>query len=93
MRIYHASVAFLLLAVIGAAGMAFAQVPKGLNDLGVIAFGAKEYDLALEHFGKALELEPNNPALKKNICAVHQAVANGLAEEGKIAEALARRKK
>jgi hypothetical protein len=71
-------------------GTAVAQPAKGLNELGVMAFDAKRYELALDQFGKALALDPDNPAVRKNICAVHQAMANELAAQGKIAEALER---
>lgn len=67
-----------------------AQPAKGLNELGVMAFQAGRYSVALEHFEKALTLEPNNPSLRRNLCAVHQAMANDLAGQGKFAEALER---
>ena len=72
------------------AAAAQCQPAKGLNDLGVIAFEAKRYELALEHFEKARALEPENRAIRRNIAAVHQAMANDLAGNGKIDAAIAR---
>lgn len=90
MRIFAACLAIALIIPLISTQTALAQPGKGLNDLGVIAFDAKDYELALEQFGKALELEPENPAIRKNICAVHQAMANELFEQGKTPEALER---
>ena len=75
-----------LLALLPAVG----QPAKGLNDLGVMAFDAKRYAQALEHFTKALALDPENPAIRRNACAVHQAVANELAGQGEVDAAIAR---
>lgn len=81
-------VALLSFFLIGQA--ANGQPAKDLNDQGVLAFQARNYDEALENFNKALALEPNSPSLRRNLCAVHQAMANDLAEQGKIDEAQAR---
>lgn len=93
MRTYLPCIAILLLTIAVPARTAVAQQAspaKGYNELGVMAFGEKRYELALENFGKALELEANNPSIRRNLCAVHQAMANDLAEAGKLAEALSR---
>ena len=93
MRMHALLNAVLILALLASAGAADAQQAppaKGFNELGVMAFGEKRYELALENFGKALELEANNPSIKRNLCAVHQAMANDLAVAGKLPEALAR---
>lgn len=90
MRIYIVCLAAVLLIHLFSSRAALAQPAMELNDLGVVAFEAKRYEEALDQFGKALELEPENPAVRKNICAVHQAMANDLLEQGKIAEALER---
>lgn len=90
MRIYAVCLVAVLLTHLFATQTALAQTAMELNDLGVVAFEAKRYDEALDQFGKALELEPENPAVRKNLCAVHQAMANDLLEQGKIPEALER---
>jgi Flp pilus assembly protein TadD len=93
MRTHPLSHAVLFMALLASASAAVAQQAppaKGFNELGVMAFGEKRYELALENFGKALELEANNPSIKRNLCAVHQAMANDLAVAGKLPEALAR---
>lgn len=93
MRILPRRLQLLALALLAGAGSVFAQQPpaaKGFNELGVMAFQEKRYEIALDNFGKALELEKNNPSIRRNLCAVHQAMANDLAMAGKMAEALAR---
>lgn len=82
--------ALLLVLLALSAGGAGAQPAMGQNELGVMAFQAGKYSVALEHFEKALSLEPNNPSLRRNLCSVHQAMANELAAQGKFAEALER---
>ena len=54
-----------------------------------MAFDAKRYDVALEHFEAALALGPDNPSILRNICSVHQAMADELADQGKWSEAIA----
>lgn len=90
MRIYAVCLAAVLLIPLFSTRTALAQTAMELNDSGVIAFEAKRYEEALDQFAKALELEPENPSVRKNSCAVHQAMANDLFEQGKIPEALER---
>lgn len=79
-----------VLLVFIAAACAEAQPARGLNELGIIAFSAKRYPEALEHFEQALALDPRNPSLRRNVCRVHQAMANDLADSGQFEEALSR---
>lgn len=90
MRKSSSILAILVLLLATLSGTAGAQPAKGLNELGVMAFQAGRFPVALEHFEKALTLEPNNPSLRRNLCAVHQAMANELAAQGKFSEALER---
>ena len=80
----------LLAALFAWAAPAPCQPAKGLNELGGIAFDAKRYMLALGHFEKALAQEPDNPVIRRNLCAVHQAIADELATENKLPEAIKR---
>lgn len=72
------------------AGAGVCQPAKGFNELGVMAFKAQRYEQALEHFEKALALAPDALSIRRNICGVHQAMANDLALAGKFPEAIDR---
>jgi Flp pilus assembly protein TadD len=78
-----------LIVLVCCGSAASGQEAKSLNEQGVSAFQAKQYVEAIDHFSKALAEEPDNASVQRNLCAVHQAVAADLANQGDFKNALA----
>jgi hypothetical protein len=77
----------LLLTAACVVGAAYGQTAAEYNAAGVEAYNRKDWQQAVELFGRAYELNTNNGVVRRNLCNACQAYADQLAKQALFAEA------